>query len=310
MGLGKTLQVIARLLTEREEAADRPPTLIIAPTSVLSNWRKEIERFAPQLRTLVHQGSARNKDERSFAAACQAHDVVLTSFALARLDATRVAGYHAWQALGRQVRNGERGIRIIAPYRRVLAEGGKATAAGDGGALVTGFGVATVFDLAQTEGAPLADAPLPHLLTGASDAASWLWERLAAFLAAEGIALAREETGRANGYYVPARRRVAVHARLTGDQAAKTLAHECAHHVAGARAGARGADAETIAEGAAFVVLHYFGIDAGGYTFPYVARWAEDCAVLTRNLEAIRATAYTLIHVVTGSVGAALAAAA
>ncbi len=35
MGLGKTLQVIARLLTEREEAADRPPTLIIAPTSVL-----------------------------------------------------------------------------------------------------------------------------------------------------------------------------------------------------------------------------------------------------------------------------------
>ncbi len=49
MGLGKTLQVIARLLTEREEAADRPPTLIIAPTSVLSNWRKEIERFAPQL---------------------------------------------------------------------------------------------------------------------------------------------------------------------------------------------------------------------------------------------------------------------
>jgi len=86
MGLGKTLQVIARLLTEREEAADRPPTLIIAPTSVLSNWRKEIERFAPQLRTLVHQGSARNKDERSFAAACQAHDVVLTSFALARLD--------------------------------------------------------------------------------------------------------------------------------------------------------------------------------------------------------------------------------
>jgi len=227
-----------------------------------------------------------------------------------RPDATRVAGYRAWQALGRQVRKGERGIRILAPYRRALAEGDEQGDADDRGALVTGFGVATVFDLAQTEGAPLADAPAPHLLAGASDAGTWLWERLAAFLAAEGLALIREETGRANGYYVPARRRVAVHARLTGDQAAKTLAHECAHHVAGARAGARGADAETIAEGAAFVVLHHFGIDAGGYTFPYVARWAADRAVLTRNLEAIRATAYTLIHVVTGSVGAALAAAA
>ncbi len=227
-----------------------------------------------------------------------------------RPGATRIAGYRAWQALGRQVRKGERGIRILAPYRRVLAEGDEDTAAGDDSALVTGFGVATVFDLAQTEGTPLADAPVPHLLAGASDAAAWLWDRLADFLAAEGVALAREETGRANGYYAPARRRVAVHACLDGDQATKTLAHECAHHVAGVRAGARGADAETIAEGAAFVVLAHYGIDAGGYTFPYVARWAEDRAVLTRNLEAIRATAYTLIHVATGGTGAALDAAA
>jgi SNF2 family DNA or RNA helicase len=86
MGLGKTLEVIARLLKERGEAEGVPPTLVIAPTSVLGNWRKEIERFAPQLCTLVHQGPARIKDERTFRAACQAHDVVLTSFALARLD--------------------------------------------------------------------------------------------------------------------------------------------------------------------------------------------------------------------------------
>jgi len=227
-----------------------------------------------------------------------------------RPDATRVAGYRAWQALGRQVRQGERGLRILAPYRRVLAEGNEQRDTDDRGALVTGFGVATVFDLAQTEGAPLAEAPAPHLLAGASDAATWLWERLAAFLAAEGLALAREETGRANGYYAPARRRVVVNARLVGDQATKTLAHECAHHVAGARAGANMADAETIAEGAAFVVLDHFGLDAGDYTFPYVARWAVDRATLTRNLEAIRATAYTLIHVATGDTGAARDAAA
>ena len=86
MGLGKTLEVIARLLKEREEANGVRPTLVIAPTSVLGNWRKEVERFAPQLRTLVHQGSARIKDKQTFAETCQTHDVILTSFALARLD--------------------------------------------------------------------------------------------------------------------------------------------------------------------------------------------------------------------------------
>jgi SNF2 family DNA or RNA helicase len=87
MGLGKTLQVISCLLKEREGAdASLPPTLIIAPTSVLGNWRKEIERFAPNLRTMVHQGSTRIKDEKTFKATCQEHDVILTSFALARLD--------------------------------------------------------------------------------------------------------------------------------------------------------------------------------------------------------------------------------
>jgi SNF2 family DNA or RNA helicase len=89
MGLGKTLEVIAHLLKEREgreEADGVQPTLVIAPTSVLGNWRKEIERFAPQLRTLVHQGSTRLKDKQTFAETCQTHDVVLTSFALARLD--------------------------------------------------------------------------------------------------------------------------------------------------------------------------------------------------------------------------------
>jgi len=88
MGLGKTVQVIARLLVERAERGDGEPlpSLLIAPTSVLGNWRKEIERFAPGLRTLVHQGSARSRDKAAFRAACREHDVVITSFALARLD--------------------------------------------------------------------------------------------------------------------------------------------------------------------------------------------------------------------------------
>jgi SNF2 family DNA or RNA helicase len=86
MGLGKTLEVIAHLLKERERIDNLPPTLVIAPTSVLGNWHREINRFAPQLRVMVHQGSTRHKDEQSFTTICQTCDVVLTSFALARLD--------------------------------------------------------------------------------------------------------------------------------------------------------------------------------------------------------------------------------
>jgi SNF2 family DNA or RNA helicase len=86
MGLGKTLEVIACLLKEREQGAAYQPTLIIAPTSVLGNWRREIERFAPRLRVQVHQGSTRQKDKQGFSQMCAGLDVVLTSFALARLD--------------------------------------------------------------------------------------------------------------------------------------------------------------------------------------------------------------------------------
>src|SRR6185437_11038070 len=72
MGLGKTLEVIAHLVAERNQAGAVPPTLVIVPTSVIGNWRKEIERFAPQLRVLSHHGAGRIKDEREFRAAVRA----------------------------------------------------------------------------------------------------------------------------------------------------------------------------------------------------------------------------------------------
>ncbi|MGF1612334.1 MAG: DEAD/DEAH box helicase [Gammaproteobacteria bacterium] len=91
MGLGKTVQVIARLVQEREGAsvtASSPgPTLLVAPTSVLGNWQKEIERFAPQLKVFLHHGAGRAKQQAALASTAASHDVLLTSFALARKDA-------------------------------------------------------------------------------------------------------------------------------------------------------------------------------------------------------------------------------
>ncbi|WOD41705.1 DEAD/DEAH box helicase [Nodosilinea sp. E11] len=93
MGLGKTIQVIARLIQEREETAQPiPPTLLIAPTSVVGNWFHEIEKFAPHLRAVVHHGGDRNQDTKAFKAICRDHDVVITSFTLARKDAKLLEG--------------------------------------------------------------------------------------------------------------------------------------------------------------------------------------------------------------------------
>jgi hypothetical protein len=86
MGLGKTVQIIAQLVAERNEDPNPLPTLLIAPTSVLGNWRREIERFAPNLRPLVHHGPTRARTAGAFAEARAGADIVITSYALARLD--------------------------------------------------------------------------------------------------------------------------------------------------------------------------------------------------------------------------------
>lgn len=88
MGLGKTIQVIARLLQEREAQPNGkiPPTLLIAPTSVVGNWYHEIQKFAPQLKAVVHHGTQRAKETKDFKQACRENDLIITSFALARKD--------------------------------------------------------------------------------------------------------------------------------------------------------------------------------------------------------------------------------
>ena len=83
MGLGKTLQTITHILTEKQSGHMRGrPALVIAPTSVVPNWRAEINRFAPELRVLILNGPERRKYFRSIPHA----DVVLTSYALLQRD--------------------------------------------------------------------------------------------------------------------------------------------------------------------------------------------------------------------------------
>jgi SNF2 family DNA or RNA helicase len=120
MGLGKTVQLISYLLKVKEVVGDeltvvpdtetgndtqnkvkkrskkdedaksaaKVPTkaaLIICPTSVLGNWQKELERFAPELKVYLHYGSNRLKEE-AFAAKAKEADIVLTSYGLSHID--------------------------------------------------------------------------------------------------------------------------------------------------------------------------------------------------------------------------------
>ena len=88
MGLGKTLQTLAHILTEKQTGHSRGlPVLVIAPTSVVPNWRAEALRFTPSLRVLVLNGPERKKYYRSIPHA----DIVLTSFALLQRDIEKLA---------------------------------------------------------------------------------------------------------------------------------------------------------------------------------------------------------------------------
>ncbi len=86
MGLGKTLQVIARLVQERAAGTVPGPTLLVAPTSVIGNWQKEVQRFAPQLPVLIHHGPNRAEDAAAFGQAAAGQALVITSNALVRRD--------------------------------------------------------------------------------------------------------------------------------------------------------------------------------------------------------------------------------
>jgi uncharacterized Zn finger protein/superfamily II DNA or RNA helicase len=84
MGLGKTLQVIALLLHHHHgsQTHETTPSLVVCPTTLLGNWAKECERFAPSLRVHLYHGSERQLPRQNV-------DVILTSYGVFRRDLKR-----------------------------------------------------------------------------------------------------------------------------------------------------------------------------------------------------------------------------
>ncbi|MFS0723219.1 DEAD/DEAH box helicase [Paenibacillus sp. 1P07SE] len=143
MGLGKTIQFTAYLLhikeIERQLASatagheeagpGSSPSLLICPTSVIGNWEKELERFAPSLQTRIHYGPRRAKGEE-FAAAVKGADLVITSYALAPLDEEELSSIE-WNALcldeAQNIKNiytkQSAAIRRLPAYHRIAMTG-------------------------------------------------------------------------------------------------------------------------------------------------------------------------------------------
>jgi antirestriction protein ArdC len=208
--------------------------------------------------------------------------------AMQRPEATQVAGFKAWQQLGRQVRRGEHAIRIMAPMSvKERDESGEET-----GERVMFFRAVPVFDIAQTEGEPLPEPPCEPI-TGDSHAA--YIEPLEAHAQALGYSVASENLDHAGGYCDPQRKRIVVAERIDSANArVRVLVHELAHaHGVGYRDYGR-EDAEVIVETAAVIVCGALGLDTSGESIPYIASWGE-----ASDLEAIGKHAATVDEIAT-----------
>src|SRR5262249_20719095 len=137
MGLGKTPQCLAALLRLQEETPARrrasrrkpPPTLLVCPKSVAENWRREAERFAPELSVTLHHGPGRRRGG-DFAKQAPEHDLVVTTYPLVHRDLETLARVE-WQAVvldeAQNIKNPEarqtRAIRALRAGWRVALTG-------------------------------------------------------------------------------------------------------------------------------------------------------------------------------------------
>ena len=237
--------------------------------------------------------------------------------AMQKPDASHVAGFTAWREdFKRQVRKGEKGIKILAPApfktkREVdkLDANGKPIISRDGKRVkeekeitVPAFKVTTVFDVSQTDGEPLPQIGVNEL-TGSVDRYK---DFFAALEKTSRVPIGFEKIASgAKGYYEQKDKRIAINKGMSELQNLKTLIHEIAHsrlHDIDKNAPkdtprpdrrTREVEAESIA----YTVCQHYGLDTSDYSFAYVATWSGDKQLdaLKSSLDTIRKEADAII---------------
>lgn len=216
--------------------------------------------------------------------------------AMQRPDATRVAGFRAWLALGYSVRKGEKAIRIwtpIPPSQQKL-EAWRQAGADPAAKPRTFFRLGPVFDRSQQELPPPAepavlDAPVEPVV---GDSLAWALPVLVQVGASIGsavrVAPLADELG---GFYEPGTRRIVVNARSSVNGQVATLIHELAHALLrhdreDGDPALSYAEEELVVESVAYTVCGAAGLDVAGQAIPYLASWSEQA-----ELETIERTA-------------------
>jgi hypothetical protein len=209
-------------------------------------------------------------------------------------SATRVAGFWTWKNLGRSVKAGQKGIRILAPIvgvRRKKDTDAQKDITKQNERVLLGFRNAYVFDVSQTDGV---DLPIMHEVSG--DPGENI-DRLAAFLKDRGIQLVY------NPNIAPALGmsyggRIAI---LPGQSKAETFAtliHETAHellHKSERRTATTKTVRETEAEAVAFVVGKAVGLVTGSASADYIQLYHGNASLLAESLEVIQQTASVIL---------------
>lgn len=221
-------------------------------------------------------------------------------------NATYVKGYKAWNQLGRYVKKGSKGLAILAPCIRkveVFKEPENKNMYHDEEAeketrkVVSGFRIAYVYDIADTDGD---DSMLPVLVTGLagnSEQEKEIYERLLGVISKEHCV--QEVSGTASkGSFNLETKVISIREDLEYLQKIKTLLHEYAHlldfqmHPEDDISRNR---RELIAESVAFIVSLRLGIDTSRYSMSYIKSWLKDKEELKIIADSVQKIAYTII---------------
>jgi len=220
-----------------------------------------------------------------------------------RPTATKVAGMYAWNQLGRRVKKGEKGIRILAPIiglKRKSDEEAEKDITKQNTRVLVGFRNAYVFDVEQTEG-----VELPAMREVYGDVGE-NHDRLVSFIERQGIELVyTEKIAPALGMSYGGR--IAI---LPGQSEAETFAtllHELAHemlHKAERRTTTTKVVRETEAEAIAFVVGKAIGLEVGTASADYIALYHGNASLLIESLEVIQQTSAVILAALESSAAA------
>jgi hypothetical protein len=217
-----------------------------------------------------------------------------------RSTATRVAGMYAWNQLGRRVKKGEKGIRILAPiigFKRKSDEEAEKDITKQNTRVLVGFRNTYVFDVAQTEG-----VDLPAMREAYGDVGENR-DRLLAFIERQNIELVfTENIAPALGMSYGGR--IAILPGQSKAEEFSTLVHELAHemlHKAERRTTTTKVVRETEAEAIAFVVGKAVGLEAGTASADYIHLYHGNASLLAESLEVIQQTSAVILAALASS---------